>query len=56
MSQKKPRNLPPLSVEVKRIIGRRYLSSNAKPGRLGDPCLPQLSVEVERPIAGSGQT
>jgi hypothetical protein len=52
---KKPRNLASMGVEVKQIITRRSLRSNAQQGRLSDPFLPQSSIEVERAIAGSGQ-
>jgi len=56
MSQKKPRNLPRSSLEVKRIVPQRSLRRNAELGPLGDEFTPQLSVEVERAIVGGGQT
>jgi hypothetical protein len=45
MSRKKRRNLPSLSVEVKRIVARRYLRSGQA-----------VALCVERAIARSGQT
>ena len=45
MSQEKRRNLPPLHVEVKRIVARSYLRSDQA-----------VALNVERAIAGSGQT
>jgi hypothetical protein len=45
MSQKKPRNLPSLSLQVKQIVARRSL----KDGQA-------VVLYVERAIGGSGQT
>jgi len=56
MSQKKPRNLPSLSVQVKQIVARRSLRRNAHADVSAIGCLPQLSVEVERATAVGGQT
>jgi hypothetical protein len=56
MLRKKPRNLPSLRRDVKRIMRKRTRRQGAtarRAGWLGDPSLP---FSVERAIAHSGQS